>query len=144
MRVRWLLVPMTAYASALALIALWSSPVDRGVDVVHLWPVAWLIRIFGLTLDQGYDVTEFAANVALFIPLGIFTMLLCSRWRWWYVTALAAALSVTIELVQELLRPERFATLSDVVANTLGGTVGALLFLSGRSAVKFLRDHRET
>lgn len=142
MRARWLLVPMAAYAVALGLIALWSSPVDRGVDVVNLPPVSWLIRTFGLTVEQGYDVTEFAANIALFIPLGVFTMLLVPTWRWWQVTLLAAALSGTIELLQEVLRPDRFATLSDVVANTAGGTIGALLCLAARSAARFLQNQK--
>lgn len=144
MRMRWLLVPTTAYALALALIALWSSPVDRGIDVVNLRPVDWLIRTFGLTIEQGYNVTEFAANVVLFIPLGIFATLLWSRWHWWYVTVLAAVTSTTIELLQELLRPDRFATFSDIVANTVGGTIGALICLVGRSAGELLRDHRDS
>lgn len=133
---------MAAYAVALTLIALWSSPVDRGVNVVDLPPVAWLIRTFGLTVQQGYDLTEFAANVVLFIPLGIFAMLLMPRWRWWHVSLFAAALSGAIELLQEFLRPDRFATMSDVVANTAGGTIGAFVCIAAQSAAKLLRDDR--
>lgn len=140
MRARWLLLLVAAYAMALALIALWSSPVDSGFNAADLGPVAWFIRIFGLTPEQGYNVTEFAANIALFIPLGIFARVLWPSLRWWQVALLAASVSTTIEILQGLLRPERFATVSDVVANTAGGLIGVMLCKGARSGAKLLRD----
>lgn len=142
MRARWLVVLMCAYALALVLIALWSSPVDRGVDVTNLGPVSWLIRTLGITPQEGYRLTEFTANIALFAPFGVFAMLLRPSWHWWQATLAAAATSATIELLQDALRPERVGAVSDVVANTVGGAIGALLCVAARSGTELLRDHR--
>lgn len=134
---------MGAYALTLALIALWSSPVDRGVDVVAVEPVAWLIQTFELNPGQGYELAERSANVALFAPFGVFAMLLRPSWSWWQATLAAAATSAVIELLQHALRPERLGAVGDVVANTLGAALGALLCVAARSGVEHLRDHRE-
>lgn len=142
MRARWLVVLMCAYALALVLIALWSSPVDRGVDVINLEPVAWLVRMLGLTPQQGYELTEFTANIILFAPFGVFAMLLRPSWQWWHAALAAAATSATIELLQDALRPERIGAVSDVVANTIGGAIGALLCVVARSGTELLRDNR--
>lgn len=156
MRTRWILAPVAAYALTLSLIALWASPVDRGVKVVDLAPVAWMVQTFGLTAQQGYDFTQFTANIVLFVPLGIFAMVLRPHWRWWHVTAFSAAVSATIELLQELFRPHRFATFSDIIANTAGGAIGALACLAWitwsrraskpaayTSSVEFVRDNSD-
>ncbi len=74
----------------------------------------------------GYVVLEFLANIALFVPLGVLVALGWRRLPWWGVTVLGFTLSAVIEIVQ-LWLPTRFPTLSDVVANTLGALIGALL-----------------
>lgn len=114
------------YLLALALVASWPSPVDEGVDVLNSWPVRLLESALGLPRPTGYDVVQTAANVALFVPLGWLAVALAGT-RWWQVTVAAFVLSAGIELGQAWLRPERFATVSDVVANTVGAAVGALL-----------------
>lgn len=114
-----------AYLLALAFIAFWPSPVDQGIDVINSWPVRLLESTLGLSRPQGYDLVQFAANVVLFVPLGWLAVAL-TRARWWQVALLGFLLSSGIEVGQALLRPDRFATVSDVVANTLGTAVGAL------------------
>lgn len=114
-----------AYVAALVAIACWPTPVDRGVDVLDSWPVRWLESSCGLPRPTGYDVVQTAANVVLFVPLGWFAVAL-TRLTWWQVTVAGLVASVTIELGQAWLRPERFATASDVVANTSGALIGAL------------------
>ena len=133
MRSRWLLLAAGSYVLALALIGLWKTPVDRDVAVVDLTPVAWTIERLGLGPQRGYELIEVTANVALFVPLGVLLLL---RWRhrgWLHATAVAFATSLTIEVLQQLLRPERYASAGDVAANTLGGAIGGLLVAAGRS-----------
>ncbi|MCL3817229.1 VanZ family protein [Aeromicrobium wangtongii] len=139
MRARWIVLVAGAYALALALIALWPTPVDRNLAVVELPPVAWLLRHVGLDQLTGYQLIEFSANIALFVPLGILILLWRTDWGWRQATLLSLAVTVTIEVLQNLLRPERFASLSDIVANTAGGLIGALVVLAARRRVPALR-----
>lgn len=117
---------------ALALIGLWKTPVDRDVAVVDLAPVAWTVDRLGLEPRQGYELIEFTANIALFVPLGVLVLLWWRQRGWLHATVAAFATSVSIEVLQQLLRPERFASVDDVVANTLGGAGGGLLVVAGR------------
>lgn len=114
------------YAVVLLFIGFWPSPVDEDVDVLRSWPVQALVRL-GLTPLDGYGIVEFAANVALFAPFGWVGMTLVRRATWWGVTACGCLVSVSLEVGQQVLRPDRFATTSDVVANTVGAFVGSLL-----------------
>jgi VanZ family protein len=89
-------------------------------------------QFLGLEPQQGYAVIEFTANIALFVPLGVLMLLWWRQRSWWHATAVAFATSLTIEVLQQLVRPERYASAQDVVANTLGGTIGGLLIVAGR------------
>lgn len=139
MRARWVLLAAGAYGLVLALIALWPTPVDRQVAVVDLPPVAWLSRQLGLEPWEGYHLVEASANIGLFVPLGALVLLWRTSWGWWRATLFAFAVSVSIEVLQNVLRPERFATLGDVVANTIGGAIGALLVVAARRRVPALK-----
>jgi len=70
---------------------------------------------------------EFALNVAAFVPLSALGTMLWPgpTWRDW--TAVGFAVSFVVEAAQALVLDTRAATHSDVVANTLGTLVGALL-----------------
>lgn len=70
----------------------------------------------------GVDVLN---NVLLFVPFGAGLWLRGMRLR--SVAGLGALLSLGIESLQLLVIPGRDASLSDVLANTLGGWVGAAL-----------------
>jgi glycopeptide antibiotics resistance protein len=75
---------------------------------------------------------EVAANIALFVPFGIYLGLLAPSWRWWQLTAVFVGASVLLETVQHLLSTGSFDT-SDVIDNTVGGVVGlGLLALARR------------
>lgn len=72
-----------------------------------------------------WSETEVLANIALFVPLGfLLTIAVGSAWA---AVALCAMLSAGIEWVQLALLPSRVPTLDDVVHNSLGGLVGALV-----------------
>jgi glycopeptide antibiotics resistance protein len=139
MRARWVLLAAGAYGLVLALIALCPTPVDRNVAVTELGPVAWLTRQLGLQPWEGYHLVEASANVVLFVPLGVLVLLWRTDWGWLPATLLAFAVTVGIEVLQDVLRPERVASAGDVVANTLGGAIGALLVVAARTRVPMLR-----
>ena len=132
MRSRWLVLATGLYALAIAAIGLWKTPVDRGVPVAELAPVRWMADLLDLYPWQAYDVVESAANVVLFVPLGVLTLLWRPRWNLLHAVGLALVVTVTIETLQQVLRPERFASIDDLVANTLGGAIGGLLVVAGR------------
>ncbi|WP_166871107.1 VanZ family protein [Salinibacterium sp. ZJ450] len=76
-----------------------------------------------------FDLVEFAANIAMFVPVGVFLVLLFGRRWWWIVTLGGLGLSVGIELIQIVL-PSRFPDPRDVFANGMGTLLGALLGLA--------------
>ena len=96
---------------------------------------SWLIQTVSATAARiglpaalaAPDRVEFVLNVAAFVPVSLLAGLLwpLASWRDW--TAGGFAASFAVEGVQALVLDERSATHSDVVANTLGAMVGALL-----------------
>jgi VanZ family protein len=114
---------LVLYLGLLALIVLWPAPVDR--------PAAGLLRDVLDTLHRngvpdwiGYGAVESAANVLLFLPFGLLAATLLPRRRRWLVLAGAVLLSGTIELAQAGFLPDRFGTVQDVLANSLGAALG--------------------
>ena len=98
---------------------------------LHSWsPTAWI----------SFDVVEFTANVAMFVPLGI--LVLAWGGRWWYGILIGTVLSAAIETIQLLFLPTRVADVRDVVANTVGAAIGVgiALFL-GRHAARSQDSH---
>ncbi|MGA7205496.1 MAG: VanZ family protein [Specibacter sp.] len=121
------------YFVALAALVFWPSPVDRPIDGVLMNVIQWL-HSHGLPQwFVGYRKVEFAANIAMFIPFGIILGLRLPRRRWWLAVVLAAALSGAVELAQALFLPDRVPAWSDIVANTSGALIGALLVVVFRS-----------
>ncbi len=129
------LVVAAAYVIALALVGMWPHTIDENLDVTAFPPVRWMTAAFSLTVAQGYDVVQFVANVMLFVPLGVLALRLRRSTGLFHATVAGAAVSGLIELLQHWLRPERFASLLDIVANTLGASLGAgaVLLWSRRS-----------
>ncbi|WP_105033464.1 VanZ family protein [Cryobacterium aureum] len=116
------------YLAALALIAFWPTPVDRDVHGSIGAFVTWL-HAHGMPNRFGYDTIEFTANVALFVPVGLLVVVLAGARRWWLGPVAGALISAMIELGQLIFLPERFATVNDVVANSIGAVFGTILAL---------------
>ena len=107
------------------LLLTWLPAEDAGKVTGIVNAAAKLLAHAGVPVTIGYPMLEFLANIALFVPLG-----LCLAGGWPSLRssgAIAAGMliSVLIEMVQ-LGIPSRYATLSDVVANTAGTAVGVL------------------
>jgi len=75
-----------------------------------------------------YQRLEFLANVAMFVPIGIFFLLLFGRF-WWFVSVIAGvALTCAIEFAQRYI-PGRVSDVSDLIANSTGTAIGVLFAL---------------
>lgn len=123
--VRFAAVLAAAYVLALVMIAFWPTPVDRPVSGNLASVIDWL-HVHGMPRFIGYNQIEFAANIVLFMPFGYIAGI-WSR-KWWHPFATAFAASFIIELGQEVFLPQRFSSLLDVVANTIGAGLGFALF----------------
>jgi len=121
------------YLGLVAWITLSPEPYDRRID-------GFLFRALGALHRHGgpswitYSSVEGAANVAMFVPVGMFLVLLLGRSRWWLAIALGVALSALIETAQAFL-PTRVSDVRDLVHNGLGALVGVVvvLILTARS-----------
>ena len=116
---------LLVYGVLVAAVAYWPTPVDRGMRP-RIDRVLAALHRRGLPDWFGYDQLEWWANVAFFVPLGLLVVLLIGGHRWWVAVLVGGAASVAIEVGQHLFLPSRYATVDDVVANTLGAALGAL------------------
>lgn len=118
-RLRRALFWMIAYAIVVAVIVFWPEPFLSALD-------PWIRRVTvgfpGLTLVR----VEFIANVAMFIPLGLFLAMLLPRHRH-LVVPIGFLATCLIESVQGLFLSDRSATVADVIANTAGACIGLLV-----------------
>ena len=96
------------------------APIGRALGQLH---------DYGLPEKLNVHAAEFAANIALFVPLGLLTALLLPRRRWWVAFVVLVALSVGIEAVQAFGLPYRQASPRDVLGNSLGAAIGVGLSL---------------
>jgi VanZ family protein len=75
-----------------------------------------------------YDRAEYLANIALFLPIGLFLLLLFGSRFWWLAVAGALMMTSLIETVQKAI-PGRVSDDRDIAANTLGAVIGVLVGL---------------
>jgi VanZ family protein len=129
---------LVAMLIPLALIAFWPSPVDALVQG-QLASVLNFLRGHGMPHWLNYEFVEAAANVVLFIPLGIVAVLAFAEKRWWHIGGFGVTVSGCIELGQLLFLHNRFASFLDLVTNTGGVVTGALL---AAAVVKRLQARR--
>ncbi|MBD8078596.1 VanZ family protein [Cellulosimicrobium arenosum] len=124
------------YLAAVLVVTLWPSP--QSTDAPG-WATATLDVLQGLGIPLTLPVLEASANVVMFGPFGLLGLPLLlgsaarrgtpalGAWRAvGLVTLAGAALSAVIELAQNLL-PGRVPTVQDVVLNTAGALLGALV-----------------
>ncbi|WP_169799209.1 VanZ family protein [Nocardioides jensenii] len=113
------------YLAVAAYLVFWPQPDTPSGAVEELVDALGSV---GITFVSG-TVIEFALNVALFVPLTLFGVLLWPRVNPLQWVFLGIAATVTIEFVQLAALPDRSATLSDLVSNSLGAMIGVDLGL---------------
>jgi glycopeptide antibiotics resistance protein len=117
---------LAAMMVPLALIAFWPSPVDEPVQG-ELASILSFLHTRGIPHWVNYQFVEASANVALFIPLGAVAVLAFTEKRWWQIGSFGLMVSGIIELGQLVFLHNRFASPLDLVTNTGGAAIGALL-----------------
>ncbi|MDQ1054943.1 glycopeptide antibiotics resistance protein [Arthrobacter sp. SORGH_AS 212] len=131
----WQLI-LAAMFVLLALIAFWPTPVDQPVSG-QLASVLQFVHSNGVPGWFNYRLVEASANIALFVPLGFVSRFAFVGKPLWQIGAFGLLVSGSIELGQLLFLHNRFASLSDILMNTTGTIIGALL-------AAILRSHPET
>ena len=164
--------PTRAAVSARAFGLVRHHPVLSAVTALYLGAVAWLTlgpQPIGLVKAGGvfrllalfqrhtatawitYPTVEFGANVAMFVPIGVFLLLLAGRRRWWMAALAGVLLSASIEFAANvamfvpigvfllLLVGRRWWWLAALAGVALSASIEvAQLFLPGR--VSDVRD----
>ncbi|WP_194943659.1 VanZ family protein [Glutamicibacter halophytocola] len=128
------------YLLAMIGIAFWPVPVDSSAGPALAWTLNWL-HARGVPAFVDYGFVEFSANILFFIPLGIFLGM--GLRRFWIAEIVGIVASSLLELGQLLFLPNRFATLSDVVANSLGAALGTAIWLAA-SRTRLKQKARKT
>lgn len=93
--------------------------VQRVLDALHR-------RGYAASID--YSRFEFLANIALFVPVGVFLLLLFGAGGWWLAIVAAFALTAGIESLQHEI-PGRVPDDRDLAANGIGGAIGVAVAL---------------
>lgn len=75
-----------------------------------------------------YNRAEFLANIALFVPVGLFLLLLVGTRFWWVAGLGAFMLTSAIETAQRTI-PGRVPDERDIFSNTAGAFIGILVGL---------------
>jgi len=114
---------LLAYTAIVAAVGLWPTPVDRPFDPL-LFRILRAVAVVGIEPVDAYDLVEFTANVAFFVPPALLIVLIAGLRRWWMAPLAGLLCSVAIELTQHFVLPSRFGTVNDVIANTLGALIG--------------------
>ncbi|MUU72426.1 VanZ family protein [Pseudarthrobacter sp. GA104] len=121
----WQIV-LTAMLVSLAFVAFWPSPVDQPIQG-QLAGILQFLQRHGIPAWFNYSFVEVCANILLFVPLGFVSQFSFPEKSWWRVGAFGLLISGCMELGQLLFLHNRFASPLDLVTNTSGAVVGALL-----------------
>jgi glycopeptide antibiotics resistance protein len=117
---------LLAVYAVLLLVALFSPTSDRQSSMV-VWLGARLSDLGFPASVTGFNRLEVLMNAVIIAPLTFLASLVRPSYDWRDWTALGFVAALTVEALQGLLLPGRHAAFSDIVANTLGALVGAIL-----------------
>lgn len=82
---------------------------------------------------------EVFANVAVFVPLGVYLAILLRGWSWLSVTAAAGLISASLETTQYVWGIG-VADVTDVITNTTGALVGCIVVAALRAGTKVAQN----
>lgn len=139
-RSRLALAGLVVCVGVVLLATMWPTPLDRGFES-SIDKLLEVLHRNGAPLWFGYNKLEFTANIGMFVPLGFLLTMLLPEKIWWLALVICPALSVGIEMTQATFLAARFATVNDVIANSLGAVVGVLIAVAIR-AVVHARDEK--
>lgn len=131
---------MASYVTVILVATLWPTPLDQGYSAA-IQKVLDVVHRNGVPEWFGYNKLEFSANVVMFVPLGFLAALLLPARVWWLALLICPGLSIAIELTQATFLAARFATATDVIANSIGAVIGILVAVILRSIV-YERDQK--
>ena len=127
-------------AIVILIATMWPTPLDQGYGA-SIERFLGVLHRNGIPLWFGYNKLEFSANILMFVPVGFLVALLLPVRAWWLALIICPGLSIGIELTQAAFLSARFATPTDVAANSVGALVGITLSTALR-AVIFARDQK--
>jgi glycopeptide antibiotics resistance protein len=130
------------YLGVVGFITLGPQPLDDGTDSL-VWRLLGFFGRFRSLQWITYSTLEFWANVAMFVPVGLFFLLLLGRGRWWLAILLGVLLTCAIEFTQMFL-PGRVSDPRDILSNSVGAFVGVMvaLIVTWPAAVRRARERR--
>lgn len=131
-------VLLALYAVVVLAMTMSPLPLDTnyGAAIVRLLNI---LHRHGVPEWFGYDKLEFTANIAMYLPLGFLLALTLPQRAWWLVFLLIPASSGLIEYTQGQLLAARVESVWDVLANSIGGYLGAIVAYAVRDIVH-MRD----
>jgi glycopeptide antibiotics resistance protein len=124
------------FAVYLALLV-WAVLWKLGVPSLHGGDTR-AVKLVPFVAGDGYGVNspaEMAANVALFVPFGLYLGMLVPRWGWGGIAAIAATVSIGLETAQYVLAVGS-SDVTDVILNTAGAVTGLALLAVARRVLR--------
>ena len=115
------------YLVFVAWLTLTPQPIDAN-DQQYIHRVLDALHRRGYAETIDYDRLEFLANIAMFVPVGMFLLLLFGAGGWWLAGIGTFAMTVFIETVQTQI-PGRVSDERDLFANAVGGLIGIAITL---------------
>jgi glycopeptide antibiotics resistance protein len=133
-------IATAGYLGVVGWMTLGPQPFTTSSDSL-IWRVLGVLNHFPFLRGFTYAQLEFTGNVLMFLPIGLFFVLLLGRARWWLAVVLGVLLTITIEFTQ-LFLPGRVSDVRDILANSVGAFVGVLvaLVLTARKARRLRRQ----
>ena len=131
--VRWARPLVAIYAVLLALVLL--SP-SSGIQSGLVKNLVDALRWAGLSPTfVTYARAEVVMNAVILVPLTFWGSFILRRLRWQDWTAYGFVGAALVETFQGLVLPHRQASFSDIVANTTGALLGAVIGIAVRRHV---------
>jgi glycopeptide antibiotics resistance protein len=78
-------------------------------------------------LNGKFDYGEIILNVMIFVPLGMYAGVLYKRWNIWKKLLLCFLISLICEGYQYIMAVGT-SDITDIINNTLGGTIGLMIY----------------
>jgi glycopeptide antibiotics resistance protein len=127
-------------ASLAAIVIATTSPFNFQIPAEFSGQFQFLLQKF----EFGGSVKDYWQNILLFIPLGISLAMIAARQQLSTLAILAVACllsiltSSAVEIVQ-LFLSSRVSNVTDIICNSLGGTLGAVLYFWRINLAQFVR-----